>query len=76
MQIPKGRWENYITMDPKQIGQNGVECIDMAQDTEGWRAVGIWGIASLALELLASLKQSSTLGSDTALSSKKLLTFQ
>jgi hypothetical protein len=33
------RWENTIKMDLKEIGREGVNWIDLAQDRDRWRAL-------------------------------------
>jgi hypothetical protein len=33
------RWVDNIKMDLREIGWVGVDCIDMAQDRDEWRAV-------------------------------------
>jgi hypothetical protein len=34
------RWVNNIRMDLREIGWDGVDWIDLAQDRDGWRALG------------------------------------
>jgi hypothetical protein len=36
---PRRRWEYNIKMDLQEVGWEGVEWIDMAQDRDSWRAV-------------------------------------
>ena len=36
---PRRRWRDNITTDHEEIEWEGVECIDLAQDTYRWRAV-------------------------------------
>jgi hypothetical protein len=36
---PRRRWENGIRMDLREIGLGGVVWIQLAQDTDRWRAV-------------------------------------
>jgi hypothetical protein len=36
---PRHRWEDNIKMDFREIGWDGVDCIDLAQNTDQWRAV-------------------------------------
>jgi hypothetical protein len=36
---PRRRWEDGITMDLREIGLAGVDCIRLAQDRDRWRAV-------------------------------------
>jgi hypothetical protein len=36
---PKRRWENNIKMDLQEVGWDGVDWIDMAQDRGRWRAL-------------------------------------
>jgi len=33
------RWENYITMDIREMGCGGMDWIDLAQDRDRWRAL-------------------------------------
>jgi hypothetical protein len=33
-----GGWDN-IKMDPREIGWDGMDCIDLAQDRDQWRAL-------------------------------------
>jgi hypothetical protein len=35
----RGRWEDNIKMDPREIRWGGVDWIDLAQDREEWRAL-------------------------------------
>jgi hypothetical protein len=36
---PRRRWVDNIKMDLREIGLDGVEWMDMAQDKEKWRAI-------------------------------------
>jgi hypothetical protein len=36
---PRRRWEDNIRMDLREIGWGGMEWIDLAQDTDQWRAL-------------------------------------
>ena len=36
---PKNRWEDNIKMDLQDVGCGGMDCIDLAQDRERWRAL-------------------------------------
>jgi hypothetical protein len=36
---PRRRWEYSITMDVQEVGCGGMDWIEMAQDTERWRAL-------------------------------------
>jgi hypothetical protein len=36
---PRRRWVYYINMDLREIGWDGVDWIDMAQDRDQWRAL-------------------------------------
>jgi hypothetical protein len=36
---PRCRWTDNIAMDLRDIGWDGVEWIDMAQDRDQWRAL-------------------------------------
>jgi hypothetical protein len=36
---PRRRWVNNIKMDLREIGLNGVDWIDLAQDMDQWRAL-------------------------------------
>jgi hypothetical protein len=36
---PRRRWMDNIKMDLREIGWNGVDWIDMPQDSDQWRAV-------------------------------------
>jgi hypothetical protein len=36
---PRRRWVNNIKMDLREIGWDGVDWIDMAQDRDQWRAL-------------------------------------
>jgi hypothetical protein len=33
---PRGRWEVNIKMDLQEVGCEGMNCIDMAQDRDSW----------------------------------------
>jgi hypothetical protein len=36
--IPRPRWVDNIKMDLREIEWDGMDCIDMAQDRDQWRA--------------------------------------
>ena len=36
---PRHRWENKINMDLQKVGCECVDCIDLAQDRDRWRAL-------------------------------------
>jgi hypothetical protein len=36
---PRRRWVDNIKMNLKEIGWDGMDCIDLAQDTDQWRAL-------------------------------------
>jgi hypothetical protein len=36
---PRCRWVDNIKMDLREIGWDGVDCIDMAEDRDQWRAL-------------------------------------
>ena len=36
---PRRRWEDNIKMDLKEVGCEGMDRIELAQDREGWRAL-------------------------------------
>jgi hypothetical protein len=36
---PRRRWEDNIKMDLREIGFGDVDCIDLAQDRDRWRAL-------------------------------------
>jgi hypothetical protein len=36
---PRRRWVDNITMDLREIGRNGVDWVDLAQDRDHWRAL-------------------------------------
>jgi hypothetical protein len=36
---PRRRWEDNIEMDLREIGFGDVDCIDLAQDRDRWRAL-------------------------------------
>jgi hypothetical protein len=36
---PRRRWVDHIKMDLREIGWNGVDWIDIAQDRHQWRAL-------------------------------------
>jgi hypothetical protein len=39
LERPRRRWVDNIKMDFTEIGPNGVDRIDMAQDRDQWRAL-------------------------------------
>jgi hypothetical protein len=36
---PRRRWEDNIRMDLREIGWGGMDCTDLAQDRDRWRAL-------------------------------------
>jgi hypothetical protein len=36
---PRRRWVEYIIMDLREMGWNGMDWIDLAQDRDQWRAL-------------------------------------
>jgi hypothetical protein len=36
---PRSRWVDNIKMDLREKGWGGMDCIDMAQDRDQWRAL-------------------------------------
>jgi hypothetical protein len=36
---PRRRWVGNIKMDVREIGQDGMDWIDLAQDSDQWRAL-------------------------------------
>jgi hypothetical protein len=36
---PRHRWENNIKMDLREVGWEGADWIDLAQDRDRWRAL-------------------------------------
>jgi hypothetical protein len=36
---PRRRWVDNIKMDLREIGLGGMNCIDLSQDRERWRAL-------------------------------------
>jgi hypothetical protein len=41
LERPRRRWEDNIKMDLHEVGWEGVDWIDMAQDRDRWRALVI-----------------------------------
>jgi hypothetical protein len=39
LERPRHRWEDNIKMDLQEVGWEGVDWIDMAEDRDRWRAV-------------------------------------
>jgi hypothetical protein len=39
---PRRRWVDNIRLDLGEIGWDGIDCIDMAQDRDQWRALVTW----------------------------------
>jgi hypothetical protein len=37
--IPRRRWEDDIKMDLREIGRDGMDWIDLAEDRDQWRAL-------------------------------------
>jgi hypothetical protein len=35
---PGHRWENYVNMDPREVGWSGMDWIDVTQDRDHWKA--------------------------------------
>jgi hypothetical protein len=48
---PRRRWEDNIRMDLREIGWGGMDCIDLAQDMEQWRA-----LVNMAMNLRVCIK--------------------
>jgi hypothetical protein len=38
---PRRRWEDNIKMDLREVGCGGMEWIELAQDRDRWRAIGM-----------------------------------
>jgi hypothetical protein len=36
---PRRRWEDNIKMDLREIGWGGMDCIDLDQNSDQWRAL-------------------------------------
>jgi len=36
---PRGRWEDNIKLDLQAVGCEGMDCVDVAQDRDMWRAL-------------------------------------
>ena len=36
---PRRRWEDNIEMDLQEVGRGGMDWIELAQDTDRWRAL-------------------------------------
>jgi len=36
---PRCRWESNIRMDLQEVGCRGMDCIDVSQDRDRWRAL-------------------------------------
>ena len=36
---PRRRWEDNIKMDLQEVGSDGLDWIDLAQDRDSWRAL-------------------------------------
>jgi hypothetical protein len=36
---PSRKWEDNVKMDFKEVGWAGMDCIDLAQDRDRWRAL-------------------------------------
>jgi hypothetical protein len=36
---PRSRWEDNIKMDPPEVGCGSMNCIDVAQNMDSWRAL-------------------------------------
>jgi len=39
LQRPRRRWEDNIKIDLQEVGWEGRDCIDLAQDRDTWRAL-------------------------------------
>jgi hypothetical protein len=39
LERPRRRWEDNIKMDLREVGWDGADWIDLAQDRDRWRAV-------------------------------------
>ena len=39
LERPRLRWEDNIKMDLQEVGCGGLDCIEVAQDRDGWRAL-------------------------------------
>jgi hypothetical protein len=47
LERPRRRWEDVITVDLRETGWGGVECIQLAQGMDRWRALvmNLWVLA-------------------------------
>ena len=48
---PRRSWEDNIKMDLQEVGCEGMNCIDVAQDRDRWRA-----LVNAVMNLLGSIK--------------------
>ena len=55
---PSRKWEDNIKVDLKEVGSEGVEWADLAQDKENWRLRSEYGT-----EILGLLTRWGTVGS-------------
>ena len=39
LERPRRRWEDNIMMDLQEVGCGGMDWIELAQDTDSWRAL-------------------------------------
>jgi hypothetical protein len=59
---PRGRWVNNVKMDLREIAWGGMDCIDLAEDRDQWRALAHTAMNSRVPQNAGKFLSSCTIG--------------